>query len=208
MIAITPMPPTISAIDEITTNARKMAELTCPTHFERGILTHHVEVAWLVHAQPVPDAHDLLDLGDERLSRSALARRCSNQHALMRLASAPEHLNPELPAIRRFGNDDEIVLSEVEPARGGSLAEHADDGVLDRTDAHLLANRVDPHPTEERLVRRLSENDDVAAAIDLGLGEETSRLKLQEIDVGEFLGGAEDSRAFSCSRRRRTRASA
>ena len=63
MIAITPMPPTINAIDEITTSARRhsLRELVEDPHQHVG--GQHVEVVFLIDLQAVPAAHDLLDLG-------------------------------------------------------------------------------------------------------------------------------------------------
>ena len=74
MIAITPMPPTISAIEEITTSARKMPLLMPLPELEERVLRADVEVALLVEAQAVPGAHDLLDLAHGRVACGTSSR--------------------------------------------------------------------------------------------------------------------------------------
>ena len=60
--AITPMPPTISAIDEMTTSARNVALADLVPDCEDRVLGDQVEVVGLVELQAVADAHHLLRL--------------------------------------------------------------------------------------------------------------------------------------------------
>ena len=67
MIAITPMPPTISAIDEMTISAKNVPWLIWSHSFRNASCVHEVEVVRLVELQAVADAHHALDVGDARL---------------------------------------------------------------------------------------------------------------------------------------------
>ena len=75
MIAITPMPPTISAIDEMTTRARNVALADLIPDLENRILREQVEVVRLVEPEAVADTHHPLDVG-QRL-RLGDARRAA-----------------------------------------------------------------------------------------------------------------------------------
>ena len=66
MIAITPMPPTISAIDEMTTSAKNVALADLIPQLQERVLRQQVEVVRLVELQAVADAHHALDVGDAR----------------------------------------------------------------------------------------------------------------------------------------------
>ena len=78
MIAITPMPPTISAIDEITTSARNVAWLIWSHSFRTASCVDEVEVVRLVEPQAVADAHDRA----RRRRIASLARHAfARQHA-------------------------------------------------------------------------------------------------------------------------------
>ena len=72
MIAITPMPPTISAIDEMTTSARNVALADLVPQLQDRVLRGEVEVVRLVELQAVADAHDALDLGHRVACRARL----------------------------------------------------------------------------------------------------------------------------------------
>ena len=67
MMAITPMPPTISAIDEMTTSAKKDRLADPFPELQDRVLREEVEVVRLVELQAVAGAHDLLDLVHRRL---------------------------------------------------------------------------------------------------------------------------------------------
>ena len=90
----------------------------------------------------MPDAHDLFDFREQRLPRTIHSRRRRNQHALMGDAPLAEDLDPELLAIGRFRNDDEIILAEVEPAGGRALADDPNDRVLRGANSHFLAGGI------------------------------------------------------------------
>ena len=62
MIAITPMPPTISAIDEMTTSAEERGLADLVPDLEHGVLGREVEVVRRIELQVVADAQDRLDL--------------------------------------------------------------------------------------------------------------------------------------------------
>ena len=81
MIAITPMPPTISAIDEMTTSARNIARLICSQIAQHRVLRDDVEVVRLVQLEPVADAHDLLDFGQRLTLRGVVARQDADDAA-------------------------------------------------------------------------------------------------------------------------------
>ena len=69
MMAITPMPPTISAIDEMTTSASMMARVKLfRMPMIESAVTMSKSFSWS-RRQPVPAAHDLLDVRDEVLLR-------------------------------------------------------------------------------------------------------------------------------------------
>ena len=73
MIAITPMPPTISAIDEITTSARNVAWQIWSHSWQHRVLGDEVEVVRLVEREAVADAH--------HRSTSAIASAASRPRA-------------------------------------------------------------------------------------------------------------------------------
>ena len=175
MIAITPMPPTISAIDEMTTSARNVARLTWSQTSQRRVLRDDVEVVRLVERQPVPDAHDLLDLRASACSRGASSRGHDGDHA--RSAACCRRQSRSRSRVKttwcvRLRNDDEVVLRRVSklPA-DGPLAEDADRPCTRRRRSRtFLPIGSMPLAAEERLVRRLAEHDHAAAALDLGSG--------------------------------------
>ena len=72
MIAITPIPPTISAIDEMTISVSSGGLTDLLPRRSSGVLRDQVEVVRLVERQPVADAHDLFDF---RQQPTLLARR-------------------------------------------------------------------------------------------------------------------------------------
>jgi hypothetical protein len=74
MIAMTPIPPTISAIDEITMSARKRPAADLVPQFQHGILRQDVEIVRLIQLELVPDSHDPFDVGDRGLLADAVAR--------------------------------------------------------------------------------------------------------------------------------------
>ena len=74
MIAITPMPPTISAIDEITTSAKNVPWLIWSHSLRNASCVTDVEVVRLVEPQAVADAHHALDVGDRVGLADAFAR--------------------------------------------------------------------------------------------------------------------------------------
>ena len=133
MIAITPMPPTISAIDEMTTSARNVALADLIPQPAAGVLRDEVEVVRLVELEAVADAHDLLDLAQRLLARAPSSRHDARSCALWRRPSRrPRGVGAEHDLVRGLRDDDEVVLADVEAADRRPLAEDADDRVFDR----------------------------------------------------------------------------
>ena len=102
MMAMTPMPPTIRAIDEITTSARNVGLADLIPHLQHRVLRDQVEVVRLVEREPVADAHDRLDFAHRGLARDAVARHDGDHHRLMppRTVRAPDALT--LPNCLRY----------------------------------------------------------------------------------------------------------
>ena len=121
MIAMTPIPPTISAIDEIDHQRQECGLADLLPDVERGILSDHVEVVGLIQRQTVADAHDLFDLREQRRPGGATPRRHGDQHALVSRVAAGRRPGCRIASVRRFRNDDEVVLPEVEAACRGRL---------------------------------------------------------------------------------------
>ena len=108
---------------------------------------------------------------------------------------ATHFLAAELLAKRRVGNDREVVLSEVHrAARRRALADHAQHRVLDAADADLLADRIEAAEREQRLVRAVADDGDVAGARHFLFGERAARVHLGKVDLDVLLGGAHDRR--------------
>ena len=80
MIAITPMPPTISAIDEITTSASSTARLIC-SHVRSRASCVMMSKSFGSSSRPVPNAHDLLDFGQGLTRCGVIARQDSDDAA-------------------------------------------------------------------------------------------------------------------------------
>ena len=71
MIAMTPMPPTISAIDEITTSDEQDRRGDLIPDRDDRVPGDEIEIVRLVERQAVADAHDRLDLAHRILARHA-----------------------------------------------------------------------------------------------------------------------------------------
>ena len=177
MIAITPMPPTISAIDEMTISARKVALADLIPQLQDRVLRERCRSR---------SARRACRPWRMRITRStsamasscvdALARHHGDLNRQDRAAVAPRPTvtprRPNMPLVGRVRNDDEVVLAEVEAADARPLVEDADDREALGADAHRLADRIGAGRREQRLIRRVAEHDDVLAVLHFGAGEE------------------------------------
>src|SRR5262249_37842262 len=100
-------------------------------------------------------------------------------------------LQAEDPLVRGVGNDDEVVLAEIEAAGGGALVEHADHLEALAADAHHLADWLDAVRFEEELVGRVAEHAPVLAVLDFGAVEEAAAEKRNARALLEVLRRAE-----------------
>src|SRR5207247_5866182 len=103
-----------------------------------------------------------------------------------------EDAHAEDALVRRIGNGDEVVGTEVETARRRPLVEYANNLEMLGAHADLLADRIDPERLEEHLVGRITEDGDVFAILQLGAVEVAARQHRNARAVGEVLGGPEN----------------
>ena len=190
------MPPTISAIDEMTISAKNVPWLIWSHSCRNASCVMMSKSFGSSSLQPVADAHDALDVGDRvRLARRRRAARTEiwtfDDGARGAADANVADAQAEDALVGRVRDDDEVVLAEVEAAGGRPLVEHADDLEALGADAHHLADRVDAGRREQQLVRRVAEDDDVPAVLHLGAVEEPAGEDRDARAVGEVLGGAE-----------------
>ena len=126
MIAMTPMPPTISAIDEMTTSARNVGLADLIPDLQHGVLRREIEVVRLIELEVVADAHDRLDLAHRRVARAVTRHDGDHRRAEHRrvevaggdLCRALEHLAVEL--LVRAVRDDAKSSAPVEKPPGSA----------------------------------------------------------------------------------------
>jgi hypothetical protein len=128
MIAITPMPPTISAIerDHDQREERRLADLI--PHLQDRVLRRQVEVVRLVELQVVADAHHRFDLAHRLLAHASRAARrrsspCGTAGLKLPRVILPtlQHLAVEL-LVRRVRDHDEVVAPPKPPGSAACRA--------------------------------------------------------------------------------------
>ena len=192
MIAITPMPPTISAMDEMTTSDSSTAwEIWSHTLSTASWVTRSKSLGlssvrpWRMRITASTSLH-------RDLARDVVARHHRNHHRLAAKRPSPHAFVAELLAERGVGNDREVVLAQAEAARGRPLVDHAEHRVVERADADVLADRIDAARLEQRLVWPVTDHRDAPAPQHLLLGEDPPGQQLREVHVHEALAGAHD----------------
>ena len=136
----------------------------------------------------MPDPHDRFDLFDGVFPLDALAGRREDEHRGP--AALLVGVDAELLLEGGVGNQRQRVLVRVEAAEARLLRGDADDGEQRGADPHALSDRIDV--LEERLVRRLPEDDDGAPVHEFVLGEVPPGRELEAVDVRKLLARAPD----------------
>ena len=197
MIAMTPMPPTISAIDEITISAKNVAWLIWSQSCRMASCVSDVEVVRLVEPQAVADAHHALDVGDRVLAaRRPRAATAAIWMGTIVAASRPRPTliaaQAELPLVGRVRDDHEVVLPGVEPAGAGRLSNTPTTSNRSAPTRTTLPIGSVPLGSNSAWYGGLAEHDDVPAVLHFGAGEEPAGAGPGCGAVGEVLGRAED----------------